>query len=122
MKSLNLAATILISTLFFACISDSGKNKNGKYSANVIGKGMDCGGTYLIQFTEKINEVYTRLGLDSSKEYSGNIFYADQLPEKFQKENTNIRIEFRSQSQNESYPCTALGPSYSHIVITNATQ
>jgi hypothetical protein len=122
MISIKLAATVCVLTLFFACVSDSGQKKEEIYSANVIGKGIDCGGTYLIQFTEKIDKVYNRLGLDTSRVYSGNVFYADLLPVQFQKEYTNIRIEFRPQTTNESYSCTTLGQSYPHIVITSATQ
>lgn len=83
------------------------------FKVKVIGKGMDCGDTYLVEFQDKFKEMYQIVG---NKHW--NIFYADSLPKKFKKKGIIIFIKFRNPRKNEIGPCTSMGPAYPHIIIT----
>lgn len=84
------------------------------FKVKVIGKGMDCGDIYLVEFQEKLEEVYQIVG---SKHW--NTFYADSLPTEFKKKGITIFIKFRKPSKNEIRPCTARGPAFPLIIITD---
>ncbi len=84
------------------------------FKVKVIGKGQDCEDTYLVEFQNKLEEVYQVAG----GEY-WTTFYADSLADIFKLNNLELLIKFRNPKQDEISPCTALGPTYPHIVITD---
>ena len=62
-------------------------------NATVIGKGLDCGNSYLIKFDDDFS------GLP---EYSlNNTFYEINLPNEFKIEGTKIYVEFREPENEE---------------------
>lgn len=107
--------------LFAACMNESAPAQEA-FQAKVLGKGLDCGGTFLIRFTENSGEFDAKLDKESIPASETGIYYADGLPEAYQVENLDIHIGFRKPSENEAYPCTALGPAYHHIIVTSTTK
>ena len=119
MKKLKLflfAALILIhyqcqkgvTPLFFQI--DGPVNENF-YLVTVLGKGIDCGDTYLIQFEERLAEV------EKYTETNSEIYYADRLPDEFKINDLHLLIKFRNPTMDELYPCSTLGPTYPHIIV-----
>lgn len=80
----------------------------------MIGKGSDCGDTFLVEFQDKLEEVHQIVGGDY-----WNTCYADSLPNEFKMENLILYMKIRKPNQNEIGPCTALGPAYPHVIVSN---
>jgi len=80
---------------------------DGYFGATVLGKGLDCGNSFLIAFDEGAT------GLPSPY----RIYYETNLPEKYKINNERIRVKFRDLKEDELYPCTMMGPTYPHIYI-----
>ena len=106
----------IITGLAFLTVSCSEKvteiNEDQPFNATVLGMGMDCGKTYLIQFNDNVD------GLP--KNSFDNICYAINLPEEFQIEGKKIKVEYREPFNDEIMMCTAMGPGYHQIFITKA--
>ena len=83
---------------------------NSTFNATVVGKGMDCGNAFLIQFDDNVT------GLPMNP--VDRIFYAINLPEEYKIAGKRISIEYRDPMNNEVMICTARGPAYPQIFIT----
>jgi hypothetical protein len=120
------AFTPLIALLSAACLlgceySITGIGGENRYAATVIGKGPDCGDTFLVRFAEK-GEVGKSLPDGNAVSSESGIYYADGLPTAFKTEGSEIRITFRTLRADEAIACTALGPAYAHLRVTDAAR
>ena len=97
--------------LLISCSEESTTNYEDQTNATVLGKGLDCGDSFLIEFDDTVTEL--------PENAFGKIYYADNLPENLKIEGKRIYIEFRGPKDGEFMVCTAVGPSYPHIIITN---
>lgn len=98
----------LFTILLYSC-DDSDKNER-VYNATVLGKGMDCGETYLIEFDDDVSEL--------PENSFDNVYYAINLPEEYKIEGKEIYVEFRQPENDETMDCTFLGPTFPQIYIT----
>jgi hypothetical protein len=106
----------LLVLLFFispACEKDD-PEKN-YYIVEVIGRGMDCGDTFLVRFQEE-DEARVNKYLEHSNAYFP-VFYANNLPEEFKYEGWGLKVTLHKCQPAELPGCTAWGPGYGHICI-----
>ena len=108
MKKINLIL-IGIAFIFFSCNKDD-DNKE-LFDAIVIGKGLDCGDSFLIKFNKNV------MGLPSTFD---NTFYEINLPNEFKVAGKQIKVDFRETKDDEHLLCTMLGPGYNEIYIISA--
>jgi hypothetical protein len=101
---------ILIGVALFI-ISCDRNEVNNSYNATVIGKGLDCGNSYLIKFNNDV------VGLPANT--TENTFYGINLPEEFKVAGKKIKVEFREPTEEELIVCTTMGISYPQIYILN---
>jgi hypothetical protein len=106
---------VLIGILFFTFISCENNSKNelinSSFNARIIGKGLDCGNTYLIQFYDNVE------GMPPNS--FDNIFYAINLPPILQVNDLEVNVNFRTPNDNELMACTTMGITYPQIIIEN---
>jgi len=107
-RILNIGRALLLSFILALAFTSCRKFSHYKYTGLVVGKGIDCGETFLIKSNQKINDVDN---LDLT-------YYADQLPNDMKIDGLEIKFNCRVPTASELYPCTSLGAAYSHIVIT----
>lgn len=81
-----------------------------QYEAIVLGQGIDCGETYLIELT----------GLSGEVEFENGTYYADNLPSEFKINGLKIVLNCRELHADEIYACTHMGPTYPHVVVLNS--
>lgn len=105
MKNLSLFLFFLSGLVFTTCEKD---RTEYDFEAIVLSIGTDCGDTWLISLTN----------LNGDPEIADNTYYADNLPEEFKFEGFEIKLNCRKPGNDEFYPCTTLGPTYPHIVVT----
>ena len=98
-----------ITFLLFSCNKDD--NIKELFDATVIGKGLDCGDSFLIKFNENV------IGLPSTID---NTFYEINLPNEFKVDGKQIKVDFRETKDDEYLICTNLGPGYNAIYIISA--
>ncbi|PCI31561.1 MAG: hypothetical protein COB60_11275 [Flavobacteriaceae bacterium] len=79
------------------------------YNVTVIGKGLDCGETFLIKFNDNIDGL-----IDNSFD---NVFYAINLYDEYKIESLQIKVTFREPLVEELLSCTTFGPAYPQIFI-----
>ena len=108
MKKISL---ILIGFTFLLISCNNDDDNIELFDAVVIGKGLDCGDSFLIKFNENIT------GLPNTID---NTFYTINLPNEFKEEGKEIKIDFREPINNEFLLCTTLGPGYNAIYIITA--
>jgi len=80
------------------------------YNVTVLGRGMDCGNSFLIKFEDD------DLGLPRNT--FDSIFYEINLPKKYKIKGLKIRVNIRDPRNDELKFCTAMGPSYPQIYVT----
>jgi hypothetical protein len=110
MKKISLVL-IGFTFLLFSCNKDEENNNNELFDAVVIGKGLDCGDSFLIKFNENIP------GLPNTID---NTFYEINLPNEFKEDGKEIKVDFRETKDNEYLICTTLGIGYNAIYILSA--
>jgi len=102
----------LIIGLFFIIISCSKNNQDdlSAYAgATVLGKGLDCGNSYLLKFDDDV------MGLPENFD---QIFYEINLPDDYKIEGKKIKVGFRDPEPDEMMACTTMGIGYPEIFIT----
>lgn len=97
--------------ILISCSDKSTTNFEDQTNATVLGKGLDCGDIFLIEFDVTVT------GLPEN--IFGNIYYADNLPHNLKIEGKRIHVKFREPNEEELMVCHDMGPAYSHIFITN---
>lgn len=104
----------LLILLFFtslACEKDD--PEKDYFFVEVIGKGMDCGDTFLVKFQEE-DEARVNKYLEQTNAYFP-VFYANNLPEEFKQEGFSLKVTLK-KCQELPF-CTTMGPGYGHICI-----
>jgi hypothetical protein len=91
-----------------------------QYKVKVLGRGIDCGDTYLVEFLCCKPEIAEYIGSTNSVSGSSGIYYANNLPQQCKREGIVIDIKFRKTNPDEIQVCTTLGPGYNHIFIVEA--
>jgi len=81
-----------------------------QFEATVIGKGLDCGDTYLIDLKKVMGD---------SKIANGT-YYADKLPPQLKVAGLKIRLNSRKSTNQDLYACTIMGPGYSHGIVIDS--
>jgi hypothetical protein len=102
-----VAAFLLISIGFLtfqACEPDYPVQPN----ATVLGEGLDCG--WLLKFNEKPADL---------PESEDNTYIVVNLEEKYQMDDLGVMVTAREATNDELLTCTALGPAYVQIYITD---
>ncbi|MFW5700669.1 MAG: hypothetical protein ACOCWM_03180 [Cyclobacteriaceae bacterium] len=102
---------IMISILgLTSCEKDNESNDSNKFlfKATVIGKGLDCGETFVISLTN----------IGSNSDIEDGMYYADQLDSEFKVSGLEIYLNCREPNDSEIYACTMMGPTYSHVIVT----
>jgi hypothetical protein len=107
MKSLVIISGLTI--LLISCGTIDKLADNTFYNVTVLGKGMDCGNSFLIKFEDDIN------GLPQNNWDS--IFHEINLPDKYKIVGMKIKVSIRKPNNNELKPCTAMEPAYPLIYI-----
>ena len=110
MRHIKRVILIFIGMSLFAISCSKDEIDTKWYNATVIGKGLDCSNTFLIQFDEDV--------MGSSNTISNKTFYAINLPEKCKVPEMKIKVEFRVPNNSETIVCTAMGIGYPQIYIT----
>ncbi|MFY0675106.1 MAG: hypothetical protein JXQ87_17055 [Bacteroidia bacterium] len=77
-------------------------------NATVLGEGIDCG--WLIKFNEKPVDL---------PESEDNTYIAVNLEQKYQMDDLGVMVTAREAVDQELIACTALGPGYVQIYITD---
>ena len=101
---------LVLSFLVISCNKNETVNDNNLFSATVLGRGMDCGDSYLIKFNSDVP------GLPENT--FDNTFYEINLPDEYKIEGMNIKVEFREPANAEIMVCTTMGIGYPQIYIT----
>lgn len=86
-----------------------------QFEAEVMGRNFDCG-LYAIKFIDKLD----RVEAIAETESSGDVYIAKNLPEEFQVQGLMIILSIRKIQPAELSACTAMGPGYSWIYVTEA--
>lgn len=103
--------TLLLLGILISSCSNNDDDNNELFNAVVIGKGLDCGDSFLIKFNENIK------GLPNTID---NTYYEINLPNEFKVAGKEIKVDFRDPEENEYLICTTLGPGYNLIYIISA--
>jgi len=118
MRTLFKYLLVLLFFISLACKkNDPEKDDSEKdyYFVEVIGRGMDCGDTFLVRFQEE-DEARVNKYLEQSNAYFP-VFYANNLPEEFKQEGWGLKVTLHKCNPGELPLCTAWGPGYGHICI-----
>ncbi|MCK4661615.1 MAG: hypothetical protein KAT68_02015 [Bacteroidales bacterium] len=95
--------------LILSCNKNEKETDDLLYNATVLGKGLDCGNSFLIKFNDDV------IGL--SENNSDNTFYEINLSEEYKIEGKKIKVEFREPEQGELMVCTTMGIGYPQVFI-----
>lgn len=112
MKSLFLLSIFTFGILLSGCDKedDNINNSNFEYKATVKSQGLDCGETYIISIES----------IDSDADIANGNYYADSLDSDLKVEGLIIYLNCRKPNEDELYACTTLGPTYSHVIVTDS--
>ncbi|MCL1932864.1 MAG: hypothetical protein FWF53_03485 [Candidatus Azobacteroides sp.] len=88
-------------------VSNNESIDDAYFGAIVIGKGLDCGNSFLIRFDNDVT------GLP----FPSKAYYEINLPEKYKINNERINVKFRVPNAEELIVCTTMGPAYPQIYI-----
>lgn len=108
MKTTFLYQFVIIGFLLLSCEND--KEINYQYEATILGQGIDCGETYLIDLTR----------VSGDTEFTDGTYYADNLLSEFKVSGLKIQLNCRGLNADEIYACTHLGPYYPHVFVINS--
>lgn len=118
-KGLLKIVVITLALSLFACSdeqeSDSLNVSPGAFRVEVVGRGLDCGDTFLIRFSEN-DENKVNAYLEHANSYYP-VFYAVGLPEEFKEEGLILNVTIRQCETNDIPLCTAMGPGYGIVCI-----
>ena len=102
------ARILLFIVLITLCLScENNESDVFKFEAEVIGKGIDCGDTFLIDLKN----------ISGDLEIEDGTYYAYPLPETLKAEGIEIELNCRLPNSDEARACTMLGPSFPHIWV-----
>ncbi len=110
---------IFFLTVFFLFSTGSCEKEeleNEWFNAEVLGMGIDCGDTFLINLMEGDREKIFQI-LKIERDAWFPTYYAFNLPNEFKIEGLQVRVKFRRLTPDEDVPCTFMGPTFGHIWI-----
>jgi hypothetical protein len=112
MKRFIVLSTLISIVILFSCEKENEIQDSNEFQfeATVIGKGLDCGETFLISLKS----------LDDNTDIANGTYYADQLDSDLKIAGLKIYLNCRKPSDTELYACTAMGPSYPHVIVTDS--
>jgi hypothetical protein len=100
---------VSLSFLVISCDKNNPDDSTSYANAIVLGKGLDCGNSFLIKFDN---------GVTGFPQNSDNTFYEINLPDDYKIEGRKIKVEFRDPKPDEIMVCTTMGIAYPQIFIT----
>ena len=110
---------IFICLLLLSCqTEDTQETDNSKdfpFEAIVKWPNMDCG-LYEIEITKGLDELKDILGTIGTQD----TYIANNLADDLQEMDLEISFDARKNENHEIRPCTAMGPSYPWLYITEA--
>lgn len=109
MRHLIALSIFTIGILGVSCEKDQEKN-NFLYEATVIGKGLDCGNTFIISLKNK----------ETQSNIEDGTYYADNLDPGLKQPGLKIYLNCREPENTEFYACTTLGITYPHVIVTDS--
>lgn len=113
MKKVVFYFTLLIPFIFIGCSSDNDSEEViYEFEATVLGKGIDCGGTFLIDLSRKYGD----------SDIKNGTYFADDLPEELKVKGQKLKLNCRKPTIDEAYPCITLGPGYNHVVVLESIE
>ena len=112
LKYVMIMAVLVVS----ACQKESGNDDF--FLVEVVGKGEDCAGTYLIKFQEKdVEKVKTYL---KNTDVYFPVFYAGNLPEKFKVAGSILKVKLQENNSGEVHFCRLADTVSGHVYIESA--
>lgn len=106
MKKVFVCLIVVAGFLFCSCEKDN----EYQFEATVLGKGLDCGETFLIDLTN----------ISGNAEIMDNTYYADNLPSDLKINGLKIKLNCRFLKTDETYACTTMGITWSHVFVIEA--
>lgn len=100
---------LCLSFAVIGCDSDSNPEPeiNYEFEGVVLGKGIDCGDTYLVDLKKK----------NGDSDIKSGTYYADNLPQEFKVKGYKMKMNCRKPNSEEAYPCATLGLGYNHVIV-----
>jgi hypothetical protein len=114
MKPLIIFVALTILMTYLSC-EKKNSPQDYPFEAQVLGKNSDCG-IFAIKFSDKLTQVRAIAETSSSTD----VYIAKNLPDDLQSAGLVIILNVRKPEASELGVCTALGPSYPWIYVTNA--
>jgi hypothetical protein len=114
MKPRLLFTLILLGLLSFSCHKDKDPS-DLPFEAQVMGLNPDCG-IYQIKITQGLEEVISIVGTS----IADGIYIANNLPQELMIDGVIIKLDLRKPENSELGLCTAMGPAYPWIFVTQA--
>lgn len=117
MKAKVIISLVLLGLIIFCSCKKENSRTEFPFKAEVMGIDPDCG-LYQIRITERQDQVETMVG----KSVGNNIYIANNLPEGLKISGLKILLDLRKPipENNELEVCSAMGPGYPWIFVTNA--
>lgn len=114
MKKLIILFILTFGVFLTSCKKDDDKTtkENFNFEATVLGKGLDCGETFLISLKN----------LKSNSGLEDGIYYGYNLSSEYKEQGLKIYLNCREPNDNESYACTTLGPTYPHLIVITSSK
>lgn len=112
LKYLVIMTVLIVS----ACRKESGNDDF--FLVEVVGKGEDCAGMYLIKFQEKDAEK-VKVYLENA-DTNFPVFYADNLPDKFKVAGSVLKVKLQENKSDEVYFCGLTDTVSGHVYIESA--
>ncbi|MFZ7133390.1 MAG: hypothetical protein ACOWWR_13640 [Eubacteriales bacterium] len=114
MKKLIILSILTIGVFLAGCEKDDDEatKEHFEFEATVIGKGQDCGETFIISLKNLV----------ASSELEDGIYYADNLDSEYKEQGLKIYLNCREPNVDEIYACTTLGPTYPHLIVINSSK
>ena len=106
---------LLILLLFIGLSCEKENPEKEYFVVEVIGKGMDCGDTFLVRFQEE-DESRINKYLEQTNAFFP-VFYVNNLPEEFKQEGWGLKVTLHKCQSAEFQACTTMGPGFGHICI-----
>jgi len=122
MRNIFKIAVFTLTLFIFSCSDEQAEEQMyaspDSFQVEVVGKGLDCGDTFLIRFADKDeNRVNAYLGRTNAY-YP--VFYAVGLPDEFKDEGLILNVSIRQCGTDDIPVCTAMGPGYAIVCIQSA--
>jgi hypothetical protein len=106
-SKISILFVCLLIPFFYSCYKKESNEIEFRFEAKVIGKGIDCGDTFLIDLRN----------LSDDSEFENSIYYAFNLPSEFKVADLEIKLNCRLPNINEAVACTHLGPDFPHLIV-----